>query len=481
MLPSKGRMKVSVGVIIIIFLIIFGLLAGSSVIGDIYICNYYVDCLLLTILMILYYSMLSRNKVDVFSPLTYFSIIYFMMFYVTPMYDIVIGKIQYWGTDVFDYGIEGSMLAFVGYLCVLMTYGCHFTFGKKPLLSGKKIISNHYDIGTYKPRNDYLKIYIALGYLISLIANLWYLVHVNGLSVIYILTLGLLGSSGVTEEYANIGFISMLSFCLLSFTLLYIEFGKNYILKIISFSIAIELQIARGFRFYIIQIAIMFFSYYYIRKKKQLKIYHLVFLLIIVIIPVIIMTMFRNSIRAGSGMDLKEINVTSIEDALDQAFWDNFRIYKNFYGVLKVVPSRTPFLFGSEMILYTIIMFVPRAIWPGKPNPTGDEASRIAFGQVAVDGGTAYPNLGEYYYNFGILGIVVCMSLFGFIMKKVENRFRYNATSPVDLMIYCTMLGIILQFIIRGYMPSNFWMLVFCLLPYLGAKYILRKTYGSES
>ena len=275
-----------------------------------------------------------------------------------------------------------------------------------------------------------------------------------------------MGGSNTVNTVADIGAISMLSYALPSFTLLYMEYGKNKFLKILAFVLMFELQVARGFRFFILQIIVMFGAYYYIKTNKKPKIRQVLLLIVGAFVPLIIMTLFRTSIRSGNGMDLSIISWETISDALNAAFWENLRIYKNYYALIKVVPSATPYLHGKQMIIYTIIMLIPRAIWSGKPGNPGQIAQRIALGNVAISSGTAYPGLGEYYYEFGLMGIVFWMGIFGLWLKKIENKFRYSTSSRIDQMIYCTILGIILQLLIRGYTPSNFWMLVFALIPY---------------
>ncbi len=187
-------------------------------------------------------------------------------------------------------------------------------------------------------------------------------------------------------------------------------------------------------------------------------------------IPVILMTLFRNEIRSGQGMDLSIVNSGSIVEALDAAVFDNFRIYKTYYGLVKAVPKMTDYLYGGQMLMYTAVMFIPRAIWPDKPGNPGTEAQLLALGQAAVDGGSAYPGLGEYYYDSGVIGVIVWSGVFGLWLSYMQRRYRYSAESPVDLMVYSTVLGLILQLVIRGYTPSNFWMVVFCMVPYWGIK-----------
>ena len=298
-----------------------------------------------------------------------------------------------------------------------------------------------------------------------LAANIYYLVFSSGVSITYVLSLGMLGKVTSKSEI-DIGAISMLSYALPSFTLLYISYGEKRIFKIISFILMFELQVARGFRFFILQIVVMFGSYYFLKNRKKPNVFHVILGVSLTLVPLVLMTLFRTTIRAGMGIDVSDITTNSITDALDAAFWDNLRIYKNYYALVKVVPEQTPYLFGAQTIAYTMIMFIPRALWPGKPGNPGTIAQKIALGQTAVLGGSAYPALGEYYYDFGLLGIIVWMSIWGFFLKRIEDRYRFNRKSHIDLMIYSTILGTVLQFTIRGYMPSNFWMLVFCVLPY---------------
>ena len=193
-------------------------------------------------------------------------------------------------------------------------------------------------------------------------------------------------------------------------------------------------------------------------------------LLFVILIPIVLMTLFRSSIRDGSGMDLSVLSGETIRKALDEAIWDNFRIYKTYYGIIKAVPDMTPYMFGQQMIVYTMVMFIPRILWPGKPMPPGNAAVALGISSYAVLAGTAYPNIGEYYYEFGMLGVIFFMGLFGRWMTTIDKRYRVDRESSMDLMIFSTLLSSIIQVIIRGYTPSNLWMIIFSILPYIGVK-----------
>lgn len=437
------------------------LFAPDYEIDSIYTTYYWIDALYLFLCSIFYSWGVYTRKFDLFSPITIFSALYIIMFFFMPIYDISVGEVLWFGQDLFDYGIKASTIAFVGYMSFFTFYIVKFSYGRFP---NNKLEKN------IQIKGKMLVPVIVVGYIICLLANIYYMVFANGNSVLYILTLGMLGSARQYSVGENIGAISMLSYSLPSFTLLYVEYGKKKTLKIVFFALMFVLQVARGFRFFIIQIVIMFGAYYFLRENKKPRIKDILTLGICLMIPIVLMTLFRNGIRSGQGMDLSIVNGESIVDALDAAIFDNFRIYKTYYGLIKAVPQMTNYLYGGQMIVYTAIMLIPRAIWHSKPGNPGTVAQLLALGNAAVVGGSAYPGLGEYYYDSGIFGVIVWSAIFGLWLSKMQRRYRYFAESPVDLMVYCTTLGLILQLVIRGYTPSNFWMFIFCMIPYWGIK-----------
>lgn len=419
--------------------------------GEIYTNSYIVSGVLGIGSLIIYGYNFITKKYTIFSPVSVLSVLYITLFFVTPMYDIVLQEYTWFGVDLFDYSIKGSLIAFLGYVSFVAAYNM-------PVKIKAKIFFQ-------EPRMNIVP-FILFMYLVCLAANVFYIARSGGQNIIYIFSLGLLGGSSQSETMSDIGFIVNLAFSLPSFTLLYFEYGHRKPLKVLMFLIMFILQVARGFRYYILQIVLMFISYYCIRNHKKIKISQIIVLLIAVMIPIVLMTLFRNSIRSGSGMDLSILSGETILNAIDEAVWDNFRIYKTYYGVIKAVPHLTNYMFGQQMIIYTLIMLVPRIIWPGKPLPPGGEATVLGISAYAKMAGTAYPNIGEYYYEFGIFGVVFFMGIFGRWMTTVEQRYRVNRRTNLELMVFCTLLGTILQLIIRGYTPSNFWMIVFTMLPY---------------
>lgn len=461
MLLDRRKFMLSTVMIIVVSILLFVM---SDNIEIMYINTYFVLAGCMIMCLVLYLEYYSEERIDLFSPITLFTIVYIAMFYVTPIYDLLIREYTWFNVNLFDQSIRCSFYAMIGYVCFFVAYRHYFIICKRENLWEKEYTESKITFWE-NDDSDRIILFAVAGYFVCLVANIYYLVSSGGNSVLYILTLGILGSSGKGTT-SDIGAISMLSYALPSFTLLYVEYGKSRFMKIFAFILMFELQVARGFRFFILQIMFMFGSYYFIKENKKPRFSQIIIILFVTCIPLILMTVFRVSIRSGEGMDLATLNSDVVSDALDAAFWENLRIYKNFYAIVKVVPSQTPYLYGAQTIIYTAIMMIPRAIWSGKPGNPGTIAQEIALGRNAVLGGSAYPALGEYYYDIGLAGIMIWMCAFGFFLKKVEDRYRYKSTRKVDLMVFCTVLGNVLQFVIRGYMPSNFWMLIFCIVPY---------------
>lgn len=437
-------------------------------IEDIYLKNYCLDACLLYVTVLLYGWHFMKKRYDIFSPITLVTFLHVMIFYVTPMYDILNEKIYWFGVDLFEYGIKGSWIAFLGYLSFFAAYSIGFRKRREEVSE-----ENADDEGTKKAVPKSFVRFIFCIYAVSLLINIYYVMVVTGNNLLYIFSLGLLGG-GTIREAADVGVFSVLAYVLPSTTILYMEYGKNKKIGYLMFMLMFILQVARGFRYFIFQIAIMFTAYHYLKKNKKPEVKKIVLLFLIVLVPVIIMTLFRDTIRGGEGFNLTGLSMDILFKAMDEIVWFNLRIYKTYYGVIRAVPEMTGYLFGKQMILYTLVIFVPRVLWKGKPLAPGGDAIALGITQSAVHAGSAYPYLGEYFYDSGIAGVVIWMFVFGLWMKTINEKYRNSGSSKIDLMIYCSILGCLLQIIIRGYTPSNFWMVLVGLLPFYAVKFLYK-------
>lgn len=100
----------------------------------------------------------------------------------------------------------------------------------------------------------------------------------------------------------------------------------------------------------------------------------------------------------------------------------------------------------------------------------------VTYGNQAVLNGVAYPNLGEYYVEFGVIGIIVCMFVLGLLCRYARNLYVKRQGLSLALVFYSLIYGALFQIIIRGYMPQNFTMMLFLLTPVALIAYINKRS-----
>lgn len=440
--------------VLILFLIVLAPVGAVSI----YYNNYLINAvnILITLYLLILYS--NKKGFNAFEPIYIISAVYVMMYFITPIYDILTENYYWFGYHLFPYGVKSSVIAMLGYISFFIIYTFNIKQKHSVVKSEQKSEQNKI---LSKPL---LLTIILLMYGGSFLANIWYLVNYYGGDLLYFITLGVLGSYNESLNNTPIGFISMLSYSLPTATLLYWEFGKSKFLKVILFLPMMMLQVSRGFRFFVIQIVIIFFSYFYIRTGKKINPMKFFLVILTTLIPIIFMTLYRDAIRFGEEIQNINFNWDIINEALDSAIWDNFRIYQNFYGMVNAIPSHFSFVYGRQIIVGTLVMVVPRVIWPGKISTYGGVGLQTLIGP-RIAGGQAYPNIGEFYYAMGITGVVILMGLYGYWMKRVTEKYMDKSNGPLSNMIFSIILATNLQLIIRGYTPSNFWFIIFSLLP----------------
>lgn len=399
-----------------------------------------------------------RFGFDLFDPIYFISVIYGMMYFVTPAYDISVGNYLWFGYDLFGTGVRATAYALLGFAAFVAVYSFGFRrSGDAPAL--REPVPEQEEMGRAN-----VGVILAM-FLFCFVANMYYLTR-NGSSWLYVLSLGVLNAGEQTQKVtADIGFLAMFSYSLPATVLLYWEYGASKPLKWLLFALMLVMQVARGFRFFVVQIFITFLAFVFLRRGSRPRAGTLLGVVALAIVPILLMTLFRNAFRAGTAVDYASVLTTDLQKAFDEVFWFNFRIYHNFHALIAKVPSRYPFVYGRQIIVGTAIMLIPRILWPGKLTSGAGEPIWIIIGSRLKGTGQALPNLGEFYYALGVAGILICMAVYGLWMRHVKRRYLDGSTRPMDLIRFSILLGVNLQIIIRGYTPSNFWYVIFSLLP----------------
>ncbi|MDE2348515.1 MAG: O-antigen polysaccharide polymerase Wzy [Gammaproteobacteria bacterium] len=123
----------------------------------------------------------------------------------------------------------------------------------------------------------------------------------------------------------------------------------------------------------------------------------------------------------------------------------------SLYGSVQMIVTRTgvdvPYQHGYTLIPL-ISTFVPRIIWPGKPDIEAGQLVNKAF-HVSQEAATyiSPSHLGELYWNFGWPGVVLGMSLIGFLFGFIGARFNLREGRTVTRLLVTV---VTLHYVIQG-------------------------------
>jgi hypothetical protein len=123
-------------------------------------------------------------------------------------------------------------------------------------------------------------------------------------------------------------------------------------------------------------------------------------------------------------------------DYRQQSFWER----SSLKGSVELVVTRTgvdvPFQYGATLAPLAAT-FIPGILWPDKPSiAVGQVFNRTFFGGDVGDTYISPSHVGEVYWNFGWIGIVVIMPLIGALLGFVAARFSgYPNLSLTGLLV----------------------------------------------
>jgi oligosaccharide repeat unit polymerase len=116
----------------------------------------------------------------------------------------------------------------------------------------------------------------------------------------------------------------------------------------------------------------------------------------------------------------------------------------NFLGVDKTshiingIPDKMPYQFGESLFLW-VVAPIPRTMWPDKPDITyGRVIGEKIYGkrdENSPGGGVPPGYIAELYLNFGYLGIIAGMFLFGVCCKLFYDAFKKVRSQSIYGMI----------------------------------------------
>lgn len=122
--------------------------------------------------------------------------------------------------------------------------------------------------------------------------------------------------------------------------------------------------------------------------------------------------------------------------------------HNNFEYIIENIPEKSPYLWGAT-IFKLLFAFIPRQLWLNKPS--GVQELIVEKHQNIFVGGTSQTTtmIGEFYWNFGILGVVIGMLAIGYICKKIDFNNLNKARGTFQFMLRVIFISWIIE-LFRG-------------------------------
>ncbi|MCI9439814.1 MAG: oligosaccharide repeat unit polymerase [Ruminococcus sp.] len=430
--------------------------------------------LLLTLLHIVIWIMIYRmgkKGTDCFDSFYLVSGLYILIFVCAPYIWIQRGQTSYQGVEVMEYLPVATLVFNISYLM----YAIASVDNKKVYIAQKKIGFDYENVKFLEfVESDYIKNYIKryawIVFGVSMILALCYY-RMTGRGLRFMLTLGQGGEMGTRNSGYGLYFLMQFIRSAIPGIILIIGYQKKkrWLVYLCAYIIC-AVCMTTGSRNLAICVGLAIVVYQYKSKGKRPSLFLIFVAVLTLYLFVGFIGTYRPVIKSGEKIDLSAMSTSS----LFSAFMYNVEIFFPFYTLVGYLKKGMIKLHWGLGVVFVVIQFIPRIIWNSKPSMLGLTAFEAMYGDSM--GGAAYPNMGEFFYEFGMVGIIVGMWLFGYFMRQLIQKTQ-NIDNRLDIVTYAIAYGYMMQFVCRGHFAS--WVLdfVFMFGPIILLKKILRYKY----
>lgn len=409
----------------------------------------------------IWFLYINRYGIYLFEPISIVMPITLITFSVEPLVSIITDDLDVNGFYVYDGCKMATTIYMLAAIAFLICYYKEVRFGSRTNYVKKEINEEHnyLDVKNKNAVIFWAYIFAILGTSIAAIDLI-----MQGYSFQYIVSLGTSGTLEVDDS--SLGFFINLRYCAVPAIVYLYIFAKNKIPATVLLVISAACMFMRNKRAVLIVLIGAPIVYYYVRAKRTPK---KSTLLIAAIIGAIVIGGMQY-MRYDATSSLTQVNWDGFTlQELWKGFSGNFDLYKTLYAAVVYFPEKHFFTLGQQLVFLTLVTAIPRAIWPGKPISIFETLKAEWLGQGAITGAWAYAQITEFYVEYGTIGAIVLMGIFGKICRNLKKSYRTPKTIH-SLVAYSVTYPMLMQFVIRGYMPINFWIMFFMLVPVLVIK-----------
>lgn len=396
----------------------------------------------------------------IFEPLTMITVIYEGIFVLKPIVDLHAHQMNEHGINVLVGGDKATLIFVLGYTAFYVAY---YMQHRRLLFQRKVLFTPQAELFLFKERS-LMVLYgaFALAFVLCV-----YCMMTQGLSFRYIFSFGSQGERVVDEKNTALLFLSNFGITAVTLWLMILEYSKNRIIKFASTLLCAVYILMRNSRWIMLVFILSPIVLYYLKRRKEPKLAWIIGIGFLGLVVFAWMQANRNGLAAGEAMQGWGSDGFTLEK-LTAPMESDLSTYRTFYSMVQRFPSQYGYMLGKTF-LYTIVLFVPRSLWLAKPdNPVRDMIEH-SLNASARQSGTAVANIGEFYANFGYLGVVALMFILGWLVVSLK-RYVFDDTDIQEqtdskFIMYAILYPLFFQLVARGNFSGNFYLLIFALLP----------------
>ena len=160
--------------------------------------------------------------------------------------------------------------------------------------------------------------------------------------------------------------------------------------------------------------------------------------------------------RGGDFSDLSAVGL--FVENIGRRLMDEFQQFDWFVITLDLTSSSELPIQRGKTFLEFFTRFVPRAIWPAKPQPISFRITTMVGGASAGHPSTI---LGELYLNFKVPGVIVGMAVFGVLLRAMYAYLQSNRENAAAILLYAYTFASLHRFFTRTFAPKMFGYVLF--------------------
>jgi hypothetical protein len=385
-----------------------------------------------------------RGRLDLFEPLTWFAVMFLLLFVARPAWDLAHENFIYTGrliSPTFTKMLVAGLLAGTGFVIGYLTP------------AGGSLASRLPRPPRLEPRR--LLIWSTLVFAVALGAFASFFVEVHGwhdpaqffFGQNRIRFQAIAATPEATSKYFLVSIVLMIPAALLFLSIRQSEgagarIGRIAIWAAVASILAFLLiTFPAGQRRYVIGMLGALAVYYFLRRGRRPSVLSV---LAIAVVGLVVVSAVRDLRLArdrnthpdpvqwlpwNAARPLFETQDTGVAPALATE--------------MLVVPSSLHYTYGATTLLGPFVTAVPRQLWSGKPRPPNQEILALLWGGSPCTYGTqcsTFSPFGEPYRDGGLVGVFIFALLFGAFWKTAWLYYLRHRDAGAALVAYATLL-----------------------------------------